>query len=162
MGIWGPKPFENDNAWDWMDLINGPIIQTIYSTLNAIQIGKRTKPQRSGYLEAIAAAALLTKFSHRLSIPNLFDEAWRRGLFTFAAQVLKQIDADGVWIGSCKDTMRIHGEIQRQITKLNQLHEDSGHLRMKVATIGLLRKGSKGRGERNRRLRSPQETKSRK
>jgi len=111
MGAWGHKPWENDSAMDWL----GPIGDFALSEIRkALTLSPRGDP---GYLEAIAAAALLQELSEKGAHPNVAYAALKDGVYDRAVATLSKIAADAQWISEWKQPDAMEAELAR-LTRL--------------------------------------------
>ncbi len=95
MGSWGHKPYQNDDACDFL---GGIAERTVKEISRALRVVKRTADADYRYLTAVAAIQLLVTNCRNGAEPNLEYDARETGTFDEALRVLDLIIADAEWV----------------------------------------------------------------
>lgn len=127
MGAWGFKPFDNDDAADWLWLIERPIVKTIEKTL-------AKKTTHYSYMEKVAAAAMLAELSRRESHVNISYQASEAGLFDKAIEFVKSIQG-GELVAEWDKPAEYSRELSTLLSELQARKRESARCRKKTAAI---------------------------
>ena len=95
MGCWGLKPYENDDAADFLCGIAGRMVGDILKALKAV---KRHADSPYRYLTALAAIQLLATNCQPKTEPGLQGTALAEGAFAESLRVLDLIESDQEWV----------------------------------------------------------------